>query len=669
VGIKLKRLLTLFLLFIVYNEACASLNFNKNYTNSVDYIYDVDKIEVSSGIAKLKGTPVPLIGWWHFNETEGPTAFDSSGNNNNGTLSAVEGYNLQIFDSGKLNNAISNPGEFEAMAYVNYGNIAGFTSTDTFSIEGWVYQAAGYEFLSLAGQYDSVTQKGWYVYIQNGYLALTIVGDWGTNQWLQTYGIPQVPPIEWHHIAITYDGSGYTTGVNMYLDSVLMEQSIYMDGLGTYTSSNTANFCVGAIPEAAIGWIGKIDELALYNIVLAQSDIDYRYNSGDGTELLSFGYPNSRPSIQPITLSHAEDIISFDGFTEVLGAGNQGQVKYTLTNNATDWYYWDGSSWAVNADSYTCNTVIEINDHIADFLSTDYISYRAYLISTSTQAVELSSTTIFYSNAHSTILDAIASLQNTITLQLSTSTVNILDDIDISSNTLSGQIGTIVVDMTPVLNAINISSNTLIDAINLSSNTLAGDIAGIAVDLTPVINAISNSSNTLSIQISTSTNQLRNDISGITVDITPIAIQISTSTAHILANIDTSSTTLSSEISAITPVVDFTPVFNAINTSSNTLNNQINTSSNTIMAGIVAIDLSSITGAINTSSNTLAVLISTNSFMINGNINTSSHAIINHININNDILVDKNWDENITSSHSIFNSSGRILREIRKKEP
>jgi hypothetical protein len=87
------------------------------------------------------------------------------------------------------------------------------------------------------------------------------------------------------------------------------------------------------------------------------------------------------------------------------------------------------------------------------------------------------------------------------------------------------------------------------------------------------------------------------------------------------------------------------------------------------MAGISAIDLSAVTGAINTSSNTLAVLISTNSLTINGNINTSSNTITNYINTNNDILVDKNWDENIISSHSTFNSSGRILREIRRKEP
>jgi hypothetical protein len=184
-----------------------------------------------------------------------------------------------------------------------------------------------------------------------------------------------------------------------------------------------------------------------------------------------------------------------------------------------------------------------------------------------------------------------------------------------------------------------IDASNLAPMINTSSNTLAVLISTNTVDLTPVTTAINTSSNTLNTTINASS--------------VALGTQISTSTVNLLTNINTSSNT----------------IFTAINISSNTLNNQINISSATIMAGISAIDLSAITGSINTSSNTLAVLISTNSLTINGNINTSSNTITNYINTNNDILVDKNWDENIISSHSTFNSSGRILREIRRKEP
>jgi hypothetical protein len=220
---------------------------------------------------------------YHLNETSGVNVTDSSGNSRNGVIVNPEPYSLPVFVSGKLNNALSWPGENEAGSYINCGNITNFEYNQPFSIDCWIYKAAGYEFLSIVDKYDPATTKGWIVQIQDGYPCFFLFGDSATN-FIQIYGATQIPDTTYTHLVITYDGLGLASGVNFYINGVLTGTSIYWDSLNSTSILNTANLNIGASPNRGQGFIGQIDEFNIYTKVLSQTDVDFRYNSGTGTE-------------------------------------------------------------------------------------------------------------------------------------------------------------------------------------------------------------------------------------------------------------------------------------------------------------------------------------------------------------------------------------------------
>lgn len=256
---------------------------------------------------------------WRFNETSGTSAADSSYYNRPGTLVTGEGALPAIWVAGKLNNAISNPGEFESTDYVEGGDISEFDWDDTFSIECWFNQTAGYD-VSMAGNYNSTETKGWWLGIQEGYLRFNLIGD--VSNYIQVYSDIQVTPGIYQHLVVTYDGSGNAAGVKFYLDGVLLGTTITYDLLAeTSIVPTTNNFRVGAIADTAWGWIGQIDEFNLYAVVLSQANVDFRYNAGTGTET-----PVFTQEIYPTT-AHYETNIADSKIVNLLW----GKFNYTRT--------------------------------------------------------------------------------------------------------------------------------------------------------------------------------------------------------------------------------------------------------------------------------------------------------------------------------------------------
>lgn len=220
---------------------------------------------------------------WKLNETSGTVASDSSQYNRPGTLMTVSEFlNPSQWITGKLNNAISNPGEYEAVNYISGGDIAGFEYTQPFSIECWFNHTPGYD-VSLAGNYDSEDGKGWCIYIQEDYLRFDLRG--GGDNYVQVYTNEKVTTNTWQHLVITYNGNGAASGVKFYLDGVLLTTNVYYDGLNSTSIIPAVNdFHLMAVMDTGWGWIGQVDEFTLYTKVLTQTDVDTKYNSGNGTE-------------------------------------------------------------------------------------------------------------------------------------------------------------------------------------------------------------------------------------------------------------------------------------------------------------------------------------------------------------------------------------------------
>ena len=280
------------------------------------------------------GTEVYLT--WHLNETEGTTAADSSYYNRPGTLMTVSEFlNPSLWVAGKLNNALSNPGEYEAVNYIDGGDIAAFEWNIPFSVECWFNHTPGYD-VSLAGNFSEVDGKGWQVFIQEDALRFDLNG--GGGNYLQVYGGTLVTTNTYQHLVITYDGSGLAAGVKFYLDGTLLTNSVYYDGLvETSIVPATNDFRVMANSRTGWGWIGQIDEFTLYTVVLSQANVDFRYNAGTGTQTPVFTQP-----IYPTTAHYETNIADskiagqyWGGFNfgDTVPAGTTVTIKVRVSDN------------------------------------------------------------------------------------------------------------------------------------------------------------------------------------------------------------------------------------------------------------------------------------------------------------------------------------------------
>lgn len=128
----------------------------------------------------------------------------------------------------------------------------------------------------------------------------------------------------------------------------------------------------------------------------------YWFESGfnaDKMVSLELGYSFNKPTVEISTLYAPGDSISWDLFSEILGTGNQGTIGYNLyKGDKTNKYYWNGTAWAIGGSSSNYNSAATISANISSFdtIPTS-IGYIAYLISDGLQAVELDSNTIAYS--------------------------------------------------------------------------------------------------------------------------------------------------------------------------------------------------------------------------------------------------------------------------------
>ncbi len=106
-------------------------------------------------------------------------------------------------------------------------------------------------------------------------------------------------------------------------------------------------------------------------------------------------YATTSP-INPVTTTAITGLKSWNSFQETANK-NGGQIYYQLSNSSTStWQYWTGSAWAT-AGAINYNTAAVINANIGKFsTSTNRIAFKAYLLSSSTQQVQLDAISIGY---------------------------------------------------------------------------------------------------------------------------------------------------------------------------------------------------------------------------------------------------------------------------------
>ena len=124
----------------------------------------------------------------------------------------------------------------------------------------------------------------------------------------------------WYHVAITYDGSGLS-GINIYVNGVL--ETLTTGGSGYVAMSNT-NQPLEIGKYSTLEFLGKADEVAIFNSELSASDITTIYNGG---------VPNDITSLSPLSWWRMGDCSIYPTINDLGSGGNDGTMTFMSSAN------------------------------------------------------------------------------------------------------------------------------------------------------------------------------------------------------------------------------------------------------------------------------------------------------------------------------------------------
>ena len=194
-----------------------------------------------------------LVGWWKFDETEGNTAVDSSGNGNDGILVGNPVWRPQ---GGKIGGALEFSGKGD---YVKIANKPAFDITNQITISAWV------NITSVPQEWTGIVTKGDTAWRMSTSFAKNVF-HFGVSSNDYLNGMTEVGTGEWHHVACVYDGKK----MRIYVDGVI-------DASGWRTgpiATNDFPVCIGEnIELTGRCWHGLIDDVRIYNYSLSENKI------------------------------------------------------------------------------------------------------------------------------------------------------------------------------------------------------------------------------------------------------------------------------------------------------------------------------------------------------------------------------------------------------------
>jgi hypothetical protein len=219
-----------------------------------------------AGVSDAEIEPETIIGMWLFDKGKGDVASDSSGNGNDGTL-----MNKPKWVKGQFGNALSFGGVSD---YVGVTNPI-INTPDPFTAAGWVKLST---FVStdrgniIVGNYNG-QWKGYYLNVKADGRPNLCVGRQGDQTVKEATSPDAITLNTWYHIVGVYDG----TGPKVYVNGVLKNSQAYSP-----VEPEIANTRIGGgqwnPPRAQV--TGLIDEVAIFNVVLTESDIQAIMNRG-----------------------------------------------------------------------------------------------------------------------------------------------------------------------------------------------------------------------------------------------------------------------------------------------------------------------------------------------------------------------------------------------------
>ena len=201
---------------------------------------------------------------WHFDEGEDTTAYDSSGNDNDGTLTNMDPATDWV--DGKYGKALDFDGSDD---YVNCGSSNSLNTTEAITIEAWVkkYGWGNSNYPRIMNKYPAPC-----MYLHRYDNDLCWYGEIGGES-VDEHICDVLVDNEWQHLVLSYDKSDHT--IRGYVNGEL--KGSCSDHSGDL-STTTNPLLIGNSQAHNRGFEGIIDEVRIYDKALTAEEISDLYN-------------------------------------------------------------------------------------------------------------------------------------------------------------------------------------------------------------------------------------------------------------------------------------------------------------------------------------------------------------------------------------------------------
>jgi hypothetical protein len=237
-------------------------------------------------------TSLSPVSYWRFEEGTGTTTADLGSASNTGTLE-----NDATFDTNVPTNVIAfaNTKSLDLDGISDYVGMARdtlqFNRTTPFSLSLWINMAAAEFSVILSKAQNGGVFPGYQIWQNNhgsnttNKLAVRLRKNASDYVQIETSGT--FNKNQWYHVAATYDGSGSNTGIRLYVDGV-NQSGVRQGTLSSDLSwSPDYPFNIGSRNNGNQEFEGLVDEVAVFDYQLTNTNVSTIYGTGEPTSLES----------------------------------------------------------------------------------------------------------------------------------------------------------------------------------------------------------------------------------------------------------------------------------------------------------------------------------------------------------------------------------------------
>ena len=179
--------------------------------------------------------------------------------------------------------------------FVTMGNVLATSNTgaDAFSISCWYKTSQQGTQMIVARMLNLGPFSGYALNMVSNNMLSFFLGTFNGNAYInvRSNSVTTHSDGNWHHLAVTYDGSRAASGVTMYFDNSVLATNTIHDVAPNNINAQSPDFMIGARGNSSsIGFEfnGGIDEVAVFNSELSASDISAIYGSGVPSDLSTY---------------------------------------------------------------------------------------------------------------------------------------------------------------------------------------------------------------------------------------------------------------------------------------------------------------------------------------------------------------------------------------------